>query len=40
MIIIKEQDQEFENYEEFLKKTGRENNAESLRRFMNKNGLP
>jgi hypothetical protein len=41
MIIINEQqDKDFENYEEFLNRTGMENNTESLRKFMNKNGLP
>lgn len=41
VINIKDQkDEEFENYQEFLDRTGRENNTESLRYFMNKNGLP
>ncbi|MGI5920919.1 MAG: hypothetical protein ACOX6I_04210 [Syntrophomonadaceae bacterium] len=30
----------FENYEEFLNRTGRENNTESLRIWMNEHDLP
>jgi hypothetical protein len=35
-----EENRQFENYEQFLNRTGRENNTESLRIFMVEHDLP